>query len=162
MFEKEINDLKQETYSGNRTHYLGDIYCERLIQEWNQHGKIVLAIDFDSTISPWGTINNLNDIKRAISIVKLAREVGAYLTIWTACNSDRFTEIKKYCNSIGLNVDSINENPINLPFGLHKKIYYNFLLDDRASLVEALNMLEYCCYRVRCEKRPVTEQTVEF
>ena len=108
------------------------------------------------------TLNNLSDIKRTISIVKLAREVGAYITIWTACHQDRFEEIKAYCKSVGIIVDSINENPISLPFGLHKKIYYNHLLDDRAALVESLNILEYCCYRVKSEKNQVTEQTVEF
>jgi hypothetical protein len=40
-----------------------------------------------------------------------------------------------------ITIASINENPIDLPFGNNGKIYYNILLDDRAGLGQALDTL---------------------
>ena len=28
-------------------------YLERLEEEWKMHGKIIVAVDYDDTISPW-------------------------------------------------------------------------------------------------------------
>jgi hypothetical protein len=32
-------------------------------------------------------------------------------------------------------------------------MYYNHLLDDRSGLDEAVNILEYCCYRVEHDRK---------
>lgn len=126
-------------------------YENRLLQEWLQHGKIVIATDFDDTISPWSfrTEEDLIEQDKIIQILKIAKQTGAYITIWTACNKDRFEEITNYCNSKGLEIDSINENPISLPYGKDKKIYANIYLDDRAGLNESLHILEKVMYIIR-------------
>ena len=41
----------------------------------------------------------------------------------------------------GIVLDSINKNPIPMPYGNHGKIYYNILLDDRAGLGQAYDTL---------------------
>lgn len=125
-------------------------YLDRLLDEWRVHGKIIIAIDYDDTISHW-KLGDFNP-ERIISVLKTAKETGAYLVIFTACNPDRYSEIKAYCNSIGLDIDSFNENPINLPWGNEKKIYANIFLDDRAGINEALNILEMAMYRIRGER----------
>jgi hypothetical protein len=56
-------------------------------------------------------------------------------------------------------IDSINENPINLPYGHHGKIYANIYLDDRAGLNEALNILEFAMYKIKGSK---TTQSYDF
>lgn len=129
-------------------------YEQRLLNEWKTHGKIIVAVDFDDTISPWGFKDEFNqkDLQKTINIVKLAREVGAYIVIWSACAPNRFEEIKQYCKTIGLEIDSINDNPIELPYGQHKKIYYNILIDDRGGINEALFILEKCSYHMRALK----------
>jgi len=127
-------------------------YLNRLINEWRQHGKIIIGIDFDGTISPYHTLENEDDIKRVISILKIAREIGAYNVIFTACNPDRFEYIQDYCDSIGLIIDSINQNPIDIPYGKNGKIYANIFIDDRAGLNEALNILEMAMYTIRGSK----------
>lgn len=133
----------------------GDWYVERLIREWLLHGKIVVACDFDDTIFPWGDVDP-KLLRRAINIVILAQSVGIYLTIWSACAPARFDEIREWCHRAKIHVDSINENPIPLPYGNHRKMYYNHLLDDRAGLEQALDMLEYACYRVQSDRKPPT------
>jgi hypothetical protein len=122
-------------------------YLERLEEEWRQHGKIIIACDYDDTISPWKMKNW--DPSRTIEVLKLAKQTGAYIVIFTACNPQRYEEIKSHCNSIGLQIDSINETPIDLPYGKDKKIYANIFIDDRAGLNEALNILEFAMYRIR-------------
>lgn len=132
----------------------GNPYAERLIEEWLDHGKIVLAVDFDDTIYPWKfkTKEQKDKLKETINIIKLAQTIGCYTSIWSACDEKRFDEIRDYCTEVGIKVSSINENPIKLPYGNHRKMYYNHLLDDRAGLEQALDLLEYVCYRVKCDR----------
>ena len=126
-------------------------YLERLEQEWKQHGKIIIACDYDDTISPWKMKGF--DPKRVIEVLKVAKQTGAYIVIFTSCNEERYQEIEEYCNSQGLEIDAINKTPINLPYGNNSKIYANIFIDDRAGLNEALNILEFAMYRVRGSQR---------
>lgn len=129
-------------------------YYQRLYDEWKQHGKIIIAIDFDDTISPWKfkSEDDLVEIEKTINIVKTAKQIGAYLVIFTACNEDRYEDILKYCNHKGLEIDAINRTPLDLPYGNTNKIYANIFLDDRAGLIEAVEMLEDTMYKIRAYK----------
>lgn len=134
-------------------------YTQRLLKEWLEHGKIIVSIDYDSTLNYYHTIENQEDIDRVIELLKLVQRY-TYNVVFTACNSDRFEDIKKYCESVGVRVDSINENPIPLPYGQHKKIYYNINLCDRSGLNEALYTLESAYYQYigyKQEHKPLTE-----
>lgn len=124
-------------------------YVERLAKEWLEHGKIILAVDYDSTIFPWHTIDNQEDMDRVINLVQQAHEIGAYVVINTCSNKDRHPEIIDYCKKINLPVDGINTQPIQLPYGHFGKIYANIYLDDRAGLLEALDILERAMYHVK-------------
>ena len=124
-------------------------YVVRLYNEWKQHGKIVLSLDYDSTLFPYHTIDNQDDIDRTIHLAKLARETGAYIVIFTASDPSRYPEIMEYCQKIGIQVDSINKNPIDLPYGTNGKIYYNINICDRSGIYEALDILETEMYMVR-------------
>lgn len=126
-------------------------YLERLEKEWDMHGKIIIACDFDDTISPWGLPHTNFDM--IINLLKEAKKTGAFITIFTACNTDRYPEIREYCNSKGLHIDSINETPIPLPYGSNGKVYANIFIDDRAGLMESLKILEYAMYRHRGKNR---------
>lgn len=125
-------------------------YLDRLIEEWKQYGKIIIACDYDDTISPWKMQSF--DFKRVIEVLKVAKETGAYIVIFTACNTERYGEIKDYCQTAGLKIDAINETPIDLPYGKNGKIYANVFIDDRAGLNEALNILEFAMYKIRGER----------
>jgi thiol-disulfide isomerase/thioredoxin len=126
-------------------------YLDRLEKEWREHGKIIIAVDFDDTISPWG-MKDFN-FDRVIDLLIRAKETGAYIVIFSACSPERFGEITEYCKLKGLEIDSINENPIPLPYGQHKKIYANIFIDDRAGLNESLNILEFAMYKIRGSKK---------
>lgn len=122
-------------------------YVDRLVKEWQQHGKIIIAVDFDDTISPW-SLNSQEECTVVIEALKQAKEVGAYLVIFTACKIDRHIEIKEYCESKGVAIDGINESPLVLPFGNQNKIYANIFIDDRAGLAESLTILTEAMIRV--------------
>jgi hypothetical protein len=122
-------------------------YLERLEREWLQHGKIIIACDFDDTISPW-SLNDETFCKKVISILRIAKEVGAYLVIETACDVGRYHEIRGYCSRNGIEIDEINATPIDLPYG-KTGIYANIFINDRAGINEALTILEFAMYKVR-------------
>ena len=122
-----------------------DKYTNRLIEEWKQHGKIIIAFDYDDTVSPW-RLNTEDDCKKVINILIDAQHVGAHLVCFTACKEDRHPEIKRYLSERGLQTDTINQNPIELPYGNQNKVYANIFIDDRAGLDTALEMLSTAMY----------------
>ena len=122
-------------------------YLERLEEEWKLYGKIIIACDYDDTISPWKM--HKSNFNRVFEILKTAKATGAYIIIFTACDSERYDEIKSYCSDNGLEIDGINKTPIDLPYGNSSKIYANIFIDDRAGLNESLNILEMAMYRIR-------------
>lgn len=129
-----------------------DKYTKRLLDEWRKYGKIIIAVDYDSTISYWPSIDNKEDIERVIKTLQVADNTGAYIVIFTACKSDRHLDIQKHCESFNLNISGINTSPIDLPYGNTSKIYANIFLDDRAGLLQALDSLELAMYTIRGEK----------
>ena len=136
-------------------------YEHRLYKEWSQYGKIIIAVDFDDTISPWKFKDeeDLRAIRSTIDLLSVAKQTGAYIVVFTACNEDRYAEIREYCKSVGLEIDSINTNPIDLPYGNNAKIYANIFIDDRAGINQALATLEDVMYRVRSDKNKLNIET---
>jgi len=125
-------------------------YIARLVKEWCEHKKIILAVDFDDTISPW-RFHDFN-YSKVIDLVKEAQNIGAYIVIFTASQIDRYDYIREYCKTTGnFEIDAINENVIDLPYGNHKKIYYNHLLDDRSALLNAMAILFIAMMRIKTD-----------
>lgn len=121
--------------------YLEIDFCvDRLVTEWQKHGKLIIALDFDNTIYDY---HNLGfTFPKLINLVKRCKkEFNFYIVIFTACAPDSFKDITKKCLDLDIEIDSINKNPVKLPFGHHGKIYYNILLDDRAGLGSAFEIL---------------------
>jgi len=150
--EKEAPIFNQPAYNN----WSGNKYAERLIAEWHKYGKIMLSVDFDDTISAWGFKSTEDErmFQKTIDTILFAQSIGAYITIFTACAPDRYEEIRKYCLSRKMVIDSINENATEVPYGKHKKIYYNWNLCDRSGLEQAVDILNYACYRVQSERKP--------
>lgn len=120
-------------------------FLGRLVQEWEQYGKIIIAVDFDDTISPF----RYNDEEAQLlynkvwNLLELSYQTGAFIVCHTSCNPDRYDEIKGLFQKNGITDVYINETPIDLPYGQKgSKVYANIFLDDRAGLNEALEMLE--------------------
>lgn len=128
-------------------------YIDRLVTEWQTHGKIIIGADFDSTLSPYPTIQNDEDIRRCIKLIKLAQETGAYVVIYTCCDPGRYEDIIGFVTNNGIRVDAINRNPIDLPFGHNSKPYCNIYLYYRSGFIQAMDILEQSLYIVRGNKQ---------
>lgn len=133
--------------------YLKKENCvERLYREYKKHPRLIICADFDDSIYPW-SLSKDTDFSRIFQLLRRAKnEHNFYIVLWTASAPERFDMMRKYCAENNLIIDSINENPIPLPFGNHKKIYYNLLLDDRAGLFGAVEILEELLRKIDMKK----------
>lgn len=111
---------------------------DRLLYEWKRYKEIVIAVDFDNTIYDYHNQGLEHDC--IIELIQQCQQIGCWVMIFTA-NDNNGDFIKDYCSSIGIRVDSINENAPFVPFNT-KKPFYNILLDDRAGLKESYNILK--------------------
>lgn len=134
-------------------HQKKDKWTERLLREWEQHGKVIIAVDVDDTILPYKTATQ-EECDKVINLLKDCRGVGAYIILYTCRNGDGIEEALKYCESKHLSIDAANKNPpgVDLTWGHTAKPYANIFLDDRAGLTENIARLEHCMVMMRCKK----------
>lgn len=119
--------------------YLSDKECiDRLLNEWEKYGMLIIAYDFDFTVFDYG--NRGDKFDNIIALLRKVKKMGCHLVVFTSCDDDRFPDIKKYLNDNEIPFDSINETPDFIPFK-GRKVYYNILLDDRAGLSSAYTIL---------------------
>lgn len=130
--------------------FLNDQACvDRLFWEWQKYGSLIIAYDFDNTVFPYTTAND--KFPKVIQLLQECKRLSFHLTVFTSCNDDRFAEIKQYLTENGIPFDGINETPDFIPFK-GRKVYYNHLLDDRAGLSAACDILWKVIYRIRGAK----------
>jgi hypothetical protein len=111
--------------------------CKRLIEEYEEHGKLVIGFDFDNTI--FDCHNNGGNYSDVISLLKKCKELGFILCLFTAELNPEWINWKiKYCEHFGIKPDYINESPI---MNGTKKPVFNILLDDRAGLESTFRTL---------------------
>lgn len=111
----------------------------RLYQEWEKHPKLLIAVDFDETIFDFHKKGT--DHTMVINLLKKCNDLGFYVSLFTASKPSRYDFMRNYMKELGVKIDAINENVIELPYGNNGKIYYNILLDDRAGLGQAYTTL---------------------
>lgn len=116
-------------------------YIDRLTSEWKEHDKIIIACDYDDTIKNW-KFEDYETMDKTLGVLRQAKEIGAFIVLFTASDEGRYPEMTEYCKRHGVILDSINKNPISLPYGNNGKIYANIFLDDRAGILESLYILE--------------------
>ena len=111
---------------------------ERLIIEWKQYGKIIIAYDFDDTVYDFHKKGrNYEDV---ILLLQRCNKIGAHFIVFTCCGEDEYPKIKDYLYENDLPFDTINNNLDFVKF-TGRKVYYNILLDDRAGLRSAYDVL---------------------
>lgn len=123
-------------------------YVDRLHKEWLQHKKIIVAVDFDDTVSAW---NFNQEFIKSNGVIPLLKTINkhAHIVVFTACDWERYGEIYEFFEENGVKISTINKNPIHLPYGNTNKIYYNIFLDDRAGLNQAIEILETAYYKYK-------------
>ncbi len=136
--------------------YLNTKTCvERLVHEWETYGMLIIAYDFDFTVSDY---NNKGFVfKRVPALLRELKQLGCHLIVFTSCDESRFPEIKKYLKENNIPYDSINEGPDFIPFK-GRKVYYNALLDDRAGLGDVYMQLSEVLLQIRILKHNKGQQ----
>ncbi len=120
------------------TYFSTEVCVERLYTEYTKHKRLIVAVDFDSTVYPWKTESSHEQV---LTLVKKCSDLGFYIVIFSASDAGRYQFMGDFLNSKGIKVSSINKNPIDLPYGNNGKIYYNLLLDDRSGLGQSVEIL---------------------
>jgi hypothetical protein len=111
----------------------------RLIKEWEDHGNLIIAYDFDGTVHDYH--NEGHRFDKVIELLRDCKKLGAYLIVFSTSEPERHDFIKNYLDRWDIPYDAVNENMPGLPFK-GGKIYYNILLDDRAGLESAYTSLK--------------------
>lgn len=136
MIEKYIESYKKyaEEYKSKLMHpFFNKGAVERLIKEYETHGKLVVGFDFDNTI--FDVHNNGCNYSNIINILKECKALGFILCLYTLELREEWLKWKiDYCKHFGIEPDYVNDSPI---LQGAKKPFFNILLDDRAGLESA-------------------------
>ena len=116
---------------------------DRLKEEYDKYGKLIVAFDFDNTIYDFH--NNGGDYSEVIELLKECIKLEFDLILFTVDEDPyKISEKIRWLVSNDLwNYKSshffVYTSPI---FSGSRKPYYNILLDDRAGLEESYNILK--------------------
>ncbi len=130
-----------------------DLVLKRLFKEYDSHPRLIIAVDFDDTVFDYSGRGSTHE--KVLELLRKCKKANFYVVVFTASKPERFSFITEYMTEQGIEIDSINKNPIPLPFGNHGKIYYNILLDDRAGLKDSCDVLSSLLEYVLCDKDSV-------
>lgn len=123
----------------NRDPFLNDFTAiHRLMNEYHRHNKLIVAYDFDNTVYDFHKKGYT--FERVVKLLRRAHELGCYLIVYSCSDSSRYDFIRSYLDENEIPFDTINENCPDTNFS-GGKLYYNILLDDRAGLSSAYNIL---------------------
>lgn len=110
----------------------------RLLIEYEKHGQLIVAFDFDDTVfntheRPGWKYNQVIELLRKV-------QPYAYIICWSASAPERYESMWQYFKENNIPCQAINlDAPWVEPRG--RKIYANIYLDDRAGLKSAYQLL---------------------
>ena len=124
-----------------------DTCVNRLFDEYKKYGKLIIACDWDVTLYDY----HKKGFKypKVIELLKECQELNFYICIFTGSPKDKYLQILEDAKNLGLKISSINQNPFPMPFGNDGKIYFNHLLDDRAALGMAYQILRETVLKIK-------------
>ena len=120
--------------------YYEDIinFYNRLKEEYIKYKRLIIAVDFDDTISDFHKTGKCHD--HVINVIKRWNN-HAYIYLWTARNKERQREVVNFCKNNNIHFENINLGCPDVDFD-SRKPFYNVLLDDRAGLMGVVDVLE--------------------
>jgi hypothetical protein len=115
---------------------------DKLVEQYNEHHWIIIGLDFDDTIYPLSEDPTI--IKRCTQVVHLIKKVRSKikLCLWTVAEpwSIKY-KITISKDVYGIEFDAINQSVLYETFDKIRKPYFNLLLDDKAGLDSAIELL---------------------
>lgn len=122
----------------------------RLLDVYRTHGCILVACDWDDTLAPFREPSDTHD--RAHDLLRRCKRLGFKIMLFTAGAPVRYEGMLRQMNAWGFAADSVNANPIPLSCGNSGKPYYNILLDDKAGVGQAMDILEWTLDIIETER----------
>ena len=134
--------------------YLDCVNCvDRLMKEWDEHGSLFVAFDFDNTVFDYHRKGF--SFPAVEFLLRECKKEGFKLILFTAKETnEELNRCVDYCKERGYEPDFINVSPVMNT----KKPYYNILLDDRAGLQSAAEMLSVAIMRKRLARKQNEQQ----
>lgn len=115
---------------------------ERLVKEYETHGKLVVGFDFDNTV--YDCHANGGNYMNVIKLLQRCKELGFILCLYTAeARPEHLNWKVLYCEKYGIKPDYVNDSPLLGGVEKTNKPFFNILLDDRAGLESAFYTLEH-------------------
>ena len=129
--------------------YLDCVNCvDRLMKEWDEHGSLFVAFDFDNTVFDYHRKGF--SFPAVEFLLRECKKAGLKLILFTAKETkEELDRCVDYCKERGYEPDFINMSPVMNT----KKPYYNILLDDRAGLEGAATILSIALLRILMKKK---------
>ena len=120
----------------------------RLVRDFYKHNNIIIAIDFDSVLFDFkgrGYSSSVRNLMYKLATLSIKREPPPqdkrFTTIlFTAREGNELREAEEFCKYHRIRIDYVNESPEIIPFKTRKP-FYNILLDDKAGLGQAYEVL---------------------
>jgi hypothetical protein len=103
-----------------------------IIRQYKEHGKLIIAYDFDGTVRPYRDGENVDDVIKLLHRWK----DHAHLICYTARDSKEIPFVKNYLDIHDIPYDYINRNFDGTLPEVGQKMLYNVFLDDKAGLYE--------------------------
>ena len=122
-----------------------DRCVERLYGWFREHGTLIIAFDYDDTLYDFHKKGY-----RYPSMVKLLRQCSdlefTMILYSSQATQEEYDIITKDLAEYRIRVDYINESPVDKK---STKPYFNILLDDKAGLGQAFNILSQVVERIK-------------
>lgn len=143
---KSYTDQKMATDNFLGDPFLYDTYViDRLRKEYHKYQRLIIAVDFDGTVHDYHKEGFV--FPKLIALVKLAKELGCYIYIFTAHPDEEY--VASYLRENDIPFDGINKAPeMDAKFNPAKP-FYSILLDDRAGLYSAYRNLDYVLQEIK-------------
>lgn len=118
---------------------------KRLYADYLKYGSLYIAFDFDNTVWDYDTWGNKYEYHEGtchgqmVYLLQQAQMLGMKLILWTSCPTIEDQHKKVIiCQRLGIMPDYVNCSPLS-PGAV--KPHFNLLLDDRAGLESAVEIL---------------------
>jgi hypothetical protein len=113
---------------------------DKLLKAYKEHGKIIVGLDFDGTVFSLEGDDDVVCAKVRLLILDLQKKDAIILCLYTIADAQSLQYKTHIMTSWGIPVDYINHSPVKI-YDHCDKPYFNILLDDKAGLNEALEIL---------------------
>lgn len=125
---------------------------DRLRQEWDKYGSIIVAFDIDSTVLPFHPDEVTDAYEPIRDLLRGLKALGCTLIAFTAASEDLIPYIKEALKTLEVKWDYFNESPPSIPNVTKQgKVYANVYLDDRAGMYEVYSHLRQLLQEKRLE-----------